>query len=91
MTIRKSKRKNVFLSLVAAPARSLTTKSIDADPASTLLTIADVATLLALSAPTVRRLQQRRMIPYVKIGGSIRFMRSDIASYLEERRVPSIG
>jgi excisionase family DNA binding protein len=64
--------------------------SIDADPFLGLLTIADVAELLKLSASTVRRLQQQRKIPFIKVGGRIRFTRSDIASYLETRRVCSI-
>jgi excisionase family DNA binding protein len=64
--------------------------SIDADPISGLLTIADVAELLKISSSTVRRLQQRRKIPFLKIGGRVRFIRSDIASYLEKQRVRSI-
>lgn len=65
--------------------------SIDADLASGLLTIPDVAALLKVSIATVRRLQQQRKLPFVKVGGSIRFERSDIASYVAARRVRSIG
>jgi excisionase family DNA binding protein len=65
--------------------------SIDADPVDGLLTIADVAEILKISVPTVRRLQQQRKIPFVKVGGSIRFARSDVASYLAARRVRAIG
>jgi excisionase family DNA binding protein len=64
--------------------------SIDAGPMPELLTIAEVAELLKLSVPSVRRLQQHRKIPFVRVGGSIRFFTSDIASYLEKRRVGSI-
>ena len=64
---------------------------IDADPVEGLLTIADVAEILKVSVPTVRRLQQQRKIPFVKVGGSIRFARSDVASYLAARRVRAIG
>jgi excisionase family DNA binding protein len=64
--------------------------SIDADPVLGLLTIPDVAELLKISIPTVRRLQQQRKIPFVKVGGCVRFVRSDIAAYLEKRRVRSI-
>jgi excisionase family DNA binding protein len=64
--------------------------SIDADPSLGLLTIVDVAELLKVSAFTVRRLQQQRKIPFIKVGGRIRFTRGDIASYLEKRRVRSI-
>ena len=64
--------------------------SIDADPALGLLTIPDVAELLKISIPTVRRLQQQRKLPFIKVGGCVRFTRSDIVAYLEKRRVRSI-
>ena len=65
--------------------------SIDADLIARLLTIPDVAALLKVSIATVRRLQQQRKLPFVKIGGSIRFERGDIASYVAARRVRAIG
>jgi len=64
--------------------------SADFDPTIELLTIAEVARLLKISIPTVRRLQQRRLIPFFKVGGSVRFTRSDIVSYLEKKRVETI-
>jgi len=64
--------------------------SADFDPAIELLTIAEVAGLLKISIPTVRRLQQRRLIPFFKVGGSVRFNRSDIVFYLEKKRVETI-
>ena len=64
--------------------------SIDADPLLGLLTLTEVAELLRISVPTVRRLQQQRKMPFIKVGGRIRFTRSDVASYLEKRRVRSI-
>jgi excisionase family DNA binding protein len=65
--------------------------SIDADPVEGLLTIPDVAAILKVSIATVRRLQQQRKLPFIKIGGSIRFERSDVASYVAARRVRAIG
>ena len=65
--------------------------SVDSTPAPELLTIPEVATLLKISVPTVRRLQEQRRIPFTKIGGSIRFEMSDIVSYVERGRVESIG
>lgn len=56
-----------------------------------LLDIADVARLLKISVPSVRRLQQRRSIPFFKVGGSVRFTRSDVIAYLERNRVEAIG
>jgi excisionase family DNA binding protein len=64
--------------------------SIDHGPIMGLLTIAEVAGLLKVSKTSVRRLQQRRLIPFIKVGGSIRFMRRDIVSYLEKKRVDTI-
>jgi excisionase family DNA binding protein len=52
-----------------------------------MLTVAQVAELLKISVPSVRRLQQRRLIPYFKVGGSVRFFMSDIAIFLQKRRV----
>ena len=65
--------------------------SIDADPVEGLLTIRDVAALLKISIATVRRLQQQRKLPFIKAGGSIRFERRDITSYVAARRVRAIG
>ena len=64
--------------------------SIDAGPSPGLLTISEVAELLKLSVSTVRRLQRQRKIPFVRVGRSIRFARSDLAAYLEKRRVGAI-
>jgi excisionase family DNA binding protein len=64
--------------------------SIDGDLALGLLTIPEVARLLRISVQSVRRLQHQRHIPFVKVGGCIRFAKSDLASYLEKRRVRSI-
>ena len=64
--------------------------SIDAAPVPQLLTVPEVAALLKISVPSVRRLQQRRQIPFVKVGGCVRFTRADIAAYLDKRRVGAI-
>lgn len=69
---------------------SLTTMSADLNPAIELLSVDEVAQLLTISISGVRRLQQRRQLPFVKVGGSIRFLRSDILSYVEKRRVDTV-
>lgn len=56
-----------------------------------LLTIDEVAVLLKISVPTIRRLQQQRQIPFLKVGGSVRFSKKDLVSYLERSRVEVIG
>jgi excisionase family DNA binding protein len=69
---------------------SLTTMSTETRPEIELLTISEVAEFLKLSIPTVRRLQLKRYIAFVKVGGCVRFTKSDIMSYLERRRVSSV-
>ena len=56
-----------------------------------LLTVAEVAKLLTVSIPTVRRLQGQRRIPFVKVGGSVRFTKDDLVAYLEQERVEAVG
>jgi excisionase family DNA binding protein len=60
------------------------------DSSFTLLTISEVAEILKVSATTVRRLQQQRYIPFLKVGGSVRFLKQDVVSYLEQQRVEVI-
>lgn len=64
--------------------------SADSSKAVELLTIAEVAEMFKISSSGVRRLQQARHLPFIKVGGSVRFTRSDIASYLAKQRVESI-
>jgi len=56
-----------------------------------LLTLVEAAGLLKISVPSLRRLQQRRAIPFIKVGGSVRFAMDDLRSYLAKHRVASIG
>jgi excisionase family DNA binding protein len=65
--------------------------SIDCDPSIDLLTIREAANLLRLSVSGVRRLQRQRRIPFVKLGGSIRFDRRDLANLVNKNRVQTIG
>jgi len=55
-----------------------------------LLTTAEVAELLRISTSSVRRLQQRQRIPFLKVGGSIRFEKYDVISYLARQRTETI-
>jgi excisionase family DNA binding protein len=58
--------------------------------ASGMLTVAEAATLLGVSRPTMRRLQQERRVPFFKVGRCVRFARSDLVSYLAKRRIASV-
>jgi excisionase family DNA binding protein len=64
--------------------------SRNSDPVVQLLTIRQTAELLRISASGVRRLQEKRLIAFIKVGGNVRFAMSDIVSYLEKRRVRPI-
>lgn len=64
--------------------------SIERDPTFELLTIPEVAKWLKISSSGVRQLQQARKLPFIKVGGSVRFFAEDIASYLRTRRIRSI-
>jgi excisionase family DNA binding protein len=64
---------------------------IDSDPALDLLTIVEAAELLKLSVSGMRRLQQSRRVPFIKVGGRIRFARQDLASFVQRNRVKAIG
>lgn len=56
-----------------------------------LLTAAELANALKISVSSVRRLQEQRSIPFIKIGGRIRFSKADVANYLEQARVDALG
>ncbi|MDO8514233.1 MAG: helix-turn-helix domain-containing protein [bacterium] len=56
-----------------------------------LLTIKDVAELLKVSQSSIRRLQQGRHLPFFKVGGSVRFAKTDIFEYLKKGRVEAIS
>jgi excisionase family DNA binding protein len=64
---------------------------IDPKPVIDLLTIPEAAELLKISVSGMRRLQQRRRIPFIKIGGSIRFARQDLLSFVQSNRMHAIG
>jgi len=64
---------------------------LDANIANELLTVAEAAAMLRISMAGMRRLQQRRLIPFIKVGGSVRFAKCDLVAYLRKRRVEAIG
>ena len=55
-----------------------------------LLTVAEAADLLRISVVSVRRLQRQRCIPFIKIGGRVRFTRGDIEAFLAKQRVEAV-
>ena len=55
-----------------------------------LLTVQEVAELLKVSPTTVRRLQSDRRLPFIKVGGSVRFAKNDIVDFVRKMRVEPI-
>ncbi len=76
--------------IVGEPVLSFDNQLIGAHPSIELLTIPEAAKLLKISVTSIRRLQQRRAIPFIKMGGSVRFVVKDLMTYIAKRRVESI-
>ena len=54
-----------------------------------VLTPAEVAAFLRVSKSSVYRLVEKRVLPAYKVGGSLRFSRAALLTYLEASTVPS--
>lgn len=59
-----------------------------ADTLPTLLDIAELATHLGTSQRHIRRLIAEKRIPYLKVGGRVRFDPAEIAAWLDRGRQP---
>jgi excisionase family DNA binding protein len=55
-----------------------------------LLTVKEVAKLLQLSVSSVRDLQARRQISFIKVGGALRFEKRDIIEYIKRRKIAAM-
>jgi excisionase family DNA binding protein len=64
--------------------------SIDSNAPVELWTVAEVAERLKISIFGVRRLQRSRKLPFVKVGGSVRFFQSDVVAFLRKCRLDAI-
>lgn len=51
------------------------------------LTINQVAKMLSVSKGTVYRYVNKRLIPYMKVAGNVRFKEEDIRQWVESNRV----
>lgn len=77
--------------LAAGPGLSFDNEPFAFNHAAELLTTPEVATLLKISVSVVRRLKDQRRIPFIKVGGAVRFTRADVTSFLEHARRERIG
>jgi excisionase family DNA binding protein len=55
-----------------------------------LLTVGETASFLRVSITGIRRLQKARHLPFFKVGGSLRFAKSDLLAYLQKRRIEPV-
>lgn len=76
---------------IAGRHGSLTSLPIDNSSDSELFTVAEAAQWLKISTSGLRRLQQRRLVPFVKLGVCIRFWKRDLISYIARSRIEPIG
>ena len=60
------------------------------DSSVELLNIKEGAAFLKVSVSMMRRLQQQREVSFIKVGGAIRFAKSDLISYITGKRVAAI-
>lgn len=51
-----------------------------------LLKVDEVAEILNISGPGVRRLLQKQLMPFYRVMGSVRIDKKDVLSYLEDNR-----
>jgi excisionase family DNA binding protein len=51
-----------------------------------LWTVADLCKYLALSESVIRRMKAKGELPYIQIGGAIRFSKTDIDAALEAKK-----
>jgi excisionase family DNA binding protein len=56
----------------------------------TFLSPDDLAVILSISKATVYRLVDKRILPFYKVGGSLRFKTADILEHLDSVRVEPI-
>ncbi|MBU6414666.1 helix-turn-helix domain-containing protein [Patescibacteria group bacterium] len=65
--------------------------SADSNPIIELLTRDDLAQWLKISRAGVYRLIEKRVIPFIKVGGLLRFDKKDVLAYLQKNRVEAVG
>jgi excisionase family DNA binding protein len=70
--------------------RRIEPEEVTFDLSVELLNIKEAAAFLKISVPTMRRLQQQREVSFIKVGGAVRFAKTDLIGYLIRKRVAAI-
>ncbi len=55
-----------------------------------LLLPEEVAECLRVSKTTIYRLVESRQLPFIRVGGALRFLKSDVLAYLAGQRIASV-
>jgi excisionase family DNA binding protein len=72
--------------LINLPEVAAVTDPIKVDAtASEYLKVKDVSSLLGVSPATIYRLTEARKLPYLKVGGQIRFRKQSIDAWARQR------
>ena len=74
-----------------APAGENVQPHESAESPDVLLTVADVAAWLRLTAKGIYGLVETRRIPFVRVGNRLRFRREDVLAFLRENRVAAFS
>lgn len=70
--------------------RPIEPEEVTFDSSVELMDVKEAAAFLKVSVATMRRLQQQREISFIKVGGAIRFAKSDIMGYLTRKRIAAV-
>jgi excisionase family DNA binding protein len=62
----------------------------DLNTLPTMLTPDELAQFLRISKTGVYRLVEKRVIPFYRVSGSLRFSKSDVVSFLSGNRIESV-
>ena len=63
----------------------------DPNPIPKLITPDELARLLRISKAGVYRLVEKRIMPFYKVKGSLRFDQKDVIDYLQGTRIGPVG
>ena len=62
----------------------------DSHTALNLITPDELADMLKISKVGIYRLVEKRLIPFYKVMGSLRFNKKDVMNFLEENRIDQL-
>jgi excisionase family DNA binding protein len=70
--------------------RPIEPEAVTFDSSVELMDVKEAAAFLRLSVSGMRRLQQQREVSYIKVGGALRFAKSDLLGYITRKRIAAV-